>query len=151
MKEKYIKVIVSGLPKTGKTTLAELIGDLLSDRGFDVTLETDGEGPNVSSNAVDAVIKSGIKILVQEKDAFIKQTPDFRKPRQHVSVRQVPPAQIVFSGQDETLSCIECKTEFVFTVGEQEFYKAHNLDKAPRRCKACLAVKKSRQANVAAL
>lgn len=37
---------------------------------------------------------------------------------------------------DEQLTCIECGTEFIFSVGEQQFYSAKKLS-LPKRCKAC--------------
>lgn len=147
MKDKYIKVIVSGLPKTGKTTVAEKIGDALSDLGFDVTMETDGDDRKIPEDIVQSVINSGIRILIQEKDAFAKQQFE----RKAKFPQNKPVAQMLasnpFTGQDQNISCIQCSTEFVFTVGEQEFYRSHNLDKAPRRCKACLALKKNKQVN----
>lgn len=38
--------------------------------------------------------------------------------------------------QDETLICKECKKEFTYTVGEQEFYETKGFSK-PVRCKEC--------------
>lgn len=38
---------------------------------------------------------------------------------------------------DKTLTCRECGNEFVFTVGEQEFYQSRNLTNEPRRCPSC--------------
>ena len=39
--------------------------------------------------------------------------------------------------EDKTLICQDCGAEFLFTVGEQEFYKAKGFDNEPKRCKAC--------------
>lgn len=39
--------------------------------------------------------------------------------------------------QDKTLVCKDCGQEFVFTVGEQAFYKEKGLDNEPKRCKEC--------------
>ena len=143
MKDKYIKIIVSGLSKTGKTTIAELIGDVLSNQGFDVTLETDSDGHRVSTDAVRVVLDSNIKVLIQERDAFAKPASDRRTKFQPNKKQDQP--QPIFAGVDQTIACVDCNSEFVFTTGEQEFFKAHKLDKPPRRCKACLAVKRSRQ------
>jgi cleavage and polyadenylation specificity factor subunit 4 len=43
---------------------------------------------------------------------------------------------------DETLSCRDCNAEFVFTVGEQEFYEEKGFTNKPTRCKACKDAKK---------
>ena len=37
---------------------------------------------------------------------------------------------------DKTLTCKDCGAEFVFTVGEQEFYKEKGFDNEPKRCLA---------------
>ena len=39
--------------------------------------------------------------------------------------------------QDRELTCKECGADFVFTVGEQEFYLTKGLQNAPRHCEAC--------------
>jgi hypothetical protein len=35
---------------------------------------------------------------------------------------------------DQIIQCIGCKTEFVFSVGEQNFFEEHQLS-PPKRCK----------------
>ena len=44
----------------------------------------------------------------------------------------------VWGQQDETLTCRECKQTFVFSKGEQIFYRQQGLDSKPGRCKPCL-------------
>jgi CxxC-x17-CxxC domain-containing protein len=44
---------------------------------------------------------------------------------------------------DETLVCVECGKEFVFTAGEQEFYASKGYTNKPKRCKACRDAKKN--------
>ena len=39
--------------------------------------------------------------------------------------------------QDKTLICSDCGREFIFTVGEQEFYRSHGLLNDPKRCPDC--------------
>ena len=39
--------------------------------------------------------------------------------------------------QDETLICEDCGKEFVFTVGEQEFFAEKGLTNKPKRCPEC--------------
>lgn len=47
--------------------------------------------------------------------------------------------------QDETLICEDCKAEFTFTAGEQEFYAEKGLVNKPKRCPECR--KKRKQNN----
>ncbi len=39
--------------------------------------------------------------------------------------------------EDKTLTCVQCKSEFAFTAGEQEFFKERDLTSEPKRCKPC--------------
>jgi hypothetical protein len=41
------------------------------------------------------------------------------------------------SFEDKTLVCSECGSKFVFTAGEQEFYKQKGFENEPKRCQAC--------------
>ena len=38
---------------------------------------------------------------------------------------------------DKLLNCRDCGKEFVFTVGEQQFYATKGLQHEPRRCPDC--------------
>lgn len=42
--------------------------------------------------------------------------------------------------RDQTLTCRDCGTSFVFTVGEQEFYASRGFTNAPSRCPDCRAL-----------
>lgn len=44
---------------------------------------------------------------------------------------------------DRTLICQDCSREFVFTEGEQEFYKEKGLQNEPKRCPECRKAKKA--------
>ena len=44
--------------------------------------------------------------------------------------------------QDKTMTCVDCGKEFVWTVGEQEFYASKGLTNEPKRCKECARRKK---------
>lgn len=44
--------------------------------------------------------------------------------------------------QDKTLICRDCKQEFVFTAGEQEFYAEKGFTNEPARCPACRTARK---------
>ena len=47
--------------------------------------------------------------------------------------------------EDKVIVCQDCGQEFVFTVGEQEFYKAKGFDNEPKRCKACREKRKAQR------
>ena len=49
--------------------------------------------------------------------------------------------------EDITLVCKDCGKEFVFTAGEQEFYKEKGLENQPKRCPECRKAKKARVRN----
>ena len=40
---------------------------------------------------------------------------------------------------DKTLVCVDCGEEFIFSAGEQEFYKSRGLLNEPKRCPSCRA------------
>jgi hypothetical protein len=44
--------------------------------------------------------------------------------------------------EDKTLVCVDCGEEFVFTVGEQEFFAEKGFAE-PKRCKTCRDKKKA--------
>lgn len=39
--------------------------------------------------------------------------------------------------KDKIIICKDCGKEFIFTVGEQEFYKEKDIQNDPVRCKKC--------------
>ena len=39
--------------------------------------------------------------------------------------------------EDKTLVCKDCGKDFVFTAGEQEFYKEKGFENEPVRCPDC--------------
>lgn len=43
---------------------------------------------------------------------------------------------------DKQLTCVDCQTEFVFTVGEQERFADLGFTNDPKRCGPCRAAKK---------
>ena len=43
---------------------------------------------------------------------------------------------------DKTLVCRDCGAEFVFSVGEQEFYKSRGLENEPGRCAECRSARR---------
>lgn len=48
---------------------------------------------------------------------------------------------------DKALICKDCQKEFMFTEGEQAFYKEKGFENDPQRCPECRAEKKSQRRN----
>ena len=44
--------------------------------------------------------------------------------------------------EDKAIVCKDCGKEFVFTVGEQEFYKEKGFENEPVRCPDCRRARK---------
>ena len=49
--------------------------------------------------------------------------------------------------EDKTLVCKDCGREFIFTVGEQEFFKEKGFDNDPVRCPECRKARKAQRSN----
>ena len=49
--------------------------------------------------------------------------------------------------EDKTLVCQDCGKEFIFTAGEQAFYKEKGLEKEKKRCKECRDKRKAARSN----
>lgn len=47
--------------------------------------------------------------------------------------------------EDKTIKCVDCGEEFLFTIGEQEFYRDHGLTHAPTRCRNCRETRKAKR------
>ena len=45
--------------------------------------------------------------------------------------------------EDKKIVCKDCGNEFVFTVGEREFYKEKGFDNDPVRCADCRRARKA--------
>jgi len=48
---------------------------------------------------------------------------------------------------DKTLICKDCNREFVFTEGEQAFYKEKGFENEPQRCPECRKARKAMRRN----
>jgi len=46
---------------------------------------------------------------------------------------------------DKTLICKDCNQEFVFTEGEQAFYKEKGFENEPQRCPDCRKARKAQR------
>ncbi|NLI58872.1 MAG: cytochrome C551 [Clostridium sp.] len=48
---------------------------------------------------------------------------------------------------DKVLKCKDCDAEFIFSEGEQEFYKEKGFDNEPQRCPDCRRARKMQRNN----
>lgn len=87
---------------------------------------------NYNSNLKPEVLRNSSNTYYMKEKCIIKDT---KRKSWNIS----------FS--DMTISCLTCKANFVFSIGEQRFYKKKQLFK-PTRCKPCRKARKKRQLEV---
>ena len=46
---------------------------------------------------------------------------------------------------DKTLKCKDCGSDFIFTEGEQTFYKEKGFENEPQRCPDCRKARKQQR------
>lgn len=46
---------------------------------------------------------------------------------------------------DKTLTCKDCGADFIFTEGEQAFYKEKGFENEPQRCPDCRRARKQQR------
>ncbi|MBC5809316.1 MAG: zinc-ribbon domain containing protein [Candidatus Eremiobacteraeota bacterium] len=46
---------------------------------------------------------------------------------------------------DETLSCVDCSRDFIFSSGEQQFFASKGFQNKPNRCPDCRAARKAQR------
>ena len=51
--------------------------------------------------------------------------------------------------EDKTILCIDCNKTFIWTIGEQAFFRDKQLQNPPKRCKECKQAKNERLAAIA--
>ena len=51
--------------------------------------------------------------------------------------------------EDRTLKCKDCNEDFIFSVGEQEYFAQNSLRNEPRHCKICRQMSKMRKEDTA--
>lgn len=56
----------------------------------------------------------------------------------------VSKAEISPELDDKVIICIDCAHEFVWSAGEQVFFRDKNLENPPKRCKPCKRMKNDR-------
>lgn len=55
--------------------------------------------------------------------------------------------EVFFSMADKTLKCKDCGADFIFTEGEQAFYKEKGFENEPQRCPECRRARKMQRNN----
>ncbi len=50
---------------------------------------------------------------------------------------------------DKTIVCKDCGREFIFTVGDQEFYAEKGFTNEPQRCRECRNARKAKNGQTA--
>ena len=58
--------------------------------------------------------------------------------------------QVKVSPEDQAIKCVDCGNEFMWTSGEQIFFRDKGLQNPPKRCKTCKQAKTERLAAIAA-
>lgn len=48
---------------------------------------------------------------------------------------------------DKTVKCKDCGMDFIFTEGEQAFYKEKGFENEPQRCPTCRKARKQQRNN----
>ena len=101
--------------------------------------EADGD-----DKAARKAAKKAAKIAAAEEPAAVAMAAAAEEQDDTPSLKihkKGPPTEL----EDITLSCKDCSNDFIFTVGEQEFFKSKGFDATHRtRCKECTAAKKAR-------
>jgi len=46
---------------------------------------------------------------------------------------------------DKTIQCVDCRTSFTFTAGEQEFFQTKGFTNEPKRCPDCRRANKAKR------
>ena len=64
----------------------------------------------------------------------------------HFSAAAVSPAADL---EDVSINCIDCSKDFVWSAGEQAFFRDKRLENPPKRCKECKKAKNERLAAIA--
>ena len=93
------------------------------------------------SEKVDAE-KAEKKTKVEDEDANDDEDDGFKVHTK--SAAQMSGKVSTGTYDDITLNCRDCNAEFIFTIGEQEFYATKGWTNQPSRCEPCKKAKKAR-------
>jgi len=48
---------------------------------------------------------------------------------------------------EKTIQCVDCRTSFIFSAGEQEFFNTKGFTNEPKRCPECRRANKARRSD----
>src|ERR1041384_5181547 len=73
--------------------------------------------------------------------AFVFRAPSLSQRSN--SIRSARSGDAMASSEDKSITCVDCGEEFLFTAGEQAFYRERGLTNEPTRCKNCREKRKA--------
>src|SRR5258706_10394314 len=73
--------------------------------------------------------------------AFVSRAPSLSQ--RNISIRSGRASDAMASSEDKSITCVDCGEEFLFTAGEQAFYRERGLTNEPTRCKNCREKRKA--------
>ena len=82
-------------------------------------------------------LRSGNDLAVAAQGERKASTVEGYQPERHNEVSTY---------EDQTITCVDCKEDFTFSAGEQEFFREKGLNDTPKRCKECRQAKRARNA-----
>lgn len=95
----------------------------------------------------DEIAEKRLGSAAVTRDFIFERYQQYYETGAHQAASFQPPAGIPVGGDtnrnsmmvsgDRSIKCVDCQGEFVFALGEQEFYKSKNLQSDPRRCPGC--------------
>jgi hypothetical protein len=154
--QEMFSALLTSSERAGLTTIdsAERASHLI--QGISLKIVLHGNAVTVQSVIQDAIATSKLgRAAVTRKFVFDQYQEHYEFNAHHASIQnetkvKPPPstprivqgsggAQIADLGaaDDLKLECRDCKATFVFTVGEQMFYKDKNMASQPSRCQSC--------------
>jgi CxxC-x17-CxxC domain-containing protein len=78
-------------------------------------------------------------------EVIVMSNADFADGDHYAAVAVSPAADL----QDVSIHCIDCSKDFVWSAGEQAFFRDKRLENPPKRCKECKKAKNERLAAIA--
>ncbi len=92
-----------------------------------------------------SIVKSTIFASIAEAagidtEGFVMADSDFEGIRESASAQ----THVSDEFNDVLIPCIDCRDDFVWTVGEQIFFRDKHLQNPPKRCKDCKKAKNKR-------
>ena len=94
--------------------------------------------------AVSLLVKSTTENVFHRIKRLHSMEPRAMSDNDVGTPREVAVADINGEFQDTLIPCIDCSQDFVWTAGEQAFFRDKELKNPPKRCKECKKAKNKR-------